>query len=413
MFKEDVGDRVLAGCLTGLLVVCLAVAPVSAHPNHNFSNLFHNVSLAEASILANQECKLICVYVTKPNGRACEYLELPTWRDWRIIDLLILETVAIKLDAQRDADQLASYKLDEPPVMLLLDVDGSERQRLSGALSADQFAKELSHALSADDSVARARQAVQQAGDQDFPARERLAATLARHEAWPDALREYLWCLEVGLQQKIAYANTRRRLVLKKFVKLTEQYPPARKTLEERRTALERTLRDERDDVNLARNLAELNSCLNDEARTLALFDMLPADRRARQILFDRVLEQLIQHKRYDEVLTLVDPLQAFTQEKHLAKLSRARADEQSETIPERGTRAFVITRGAALVEALIGVGRSDEARTLIDRILAYDNTPPTRELLRQHAQRVASQELVEYIEEHAQDKRPKTERTP
>ena len=406
-------DRAFAGCLAGILVACLAVVPVSAHPSHSFNNLFHDVSLREACALASQECKLVCVYVTKPNGRACKYLELPTWRDWRVIDLLILETVVIKLDARRDADQLARYKLDELPVILLLNVDGSERRRLSGTLSADQFAIELSRELNADDSVARVRQAVQQAGDQDFLARERLAATLARHGAWDDALREYRWCLEVGLQQKIPFATTRRRLVLKKFVELTEQYPPARKVLEERRAALERTLRDERDDVNLARTLAELNLCLNNEARTLALFDELPAGRRARRILFDRVLEQLIQHQRYDEVLALVDPLQTFAQEAHLAKLSRVRGGEQPEARQERGTRAFAIARGATLVEALAGVERSDEARALIDRILAYDNTPPTRELLKHHAEQAASPELVKYIEETARDNRQKTERTP
>ncbi|MCK4342386.1 MAG: hypothetical protein KAY37_11765 [Phycisphaerae bacterium] len=373
--------------------------PAAAHRGHSFGNPFHDdVSLAQACKLAEEEFKLVYIYVTKPGGSAVPYLERPTWSDWRAIDLLIREVVAVKLDGRRHAAELRQYKLGEPPAMLVIEPDGTERQRLSGDLSAEQLMLELVKVLSDEDSVARVRAAVKAAGGAEPLSRERLAAILTRHGAYQKALEQYLWCLAEGLRN-VPYATARRRLLLKNFVALTVQYPPARSALEKRRQEMEHTLRNERDDANLARDLAELNRCLDDEARTLALFDQLPPRSRARSVLFDRVLDQLIRHKRYDEVLGMVEPLQVFRQEVLMARQRGRLRNEGPEARYERGTRAFAVGRGAALVEALAGVGRTDEAHRLSDKIIRFDDRPETYRLLRQHARRAESRELTHYLE--------------
>ncbi|MBU0638629.1 MAG: hypothetical protein KKB50_07180 [Planctomycetes bacterium] len=387
------------GCITAaILPLLLLSAAILAHRGHSFGSPFHSVPLEEAFQLANAEFKLVFVYVTKPNHQASRYLERPTWHDWRTIDLLIRETVAVKLDGRRNAAELDRYAISDLPAILLLDSAGNERQRLPGELSANKLMEKLAAALSGADSVARVRQAVETGGPNDPLARERLAETLARHGAHAEALQEYLWCLDVGLRTNVPYASARRRLLLKGFVALSDSYPAARETLEQRRTALEKTLRHERDDPNLARDLAELNRCLNDERRTLILFDQLQPRSRARYILFEHVLEQLIEQRRYDEVLALVDPRQVFMQD---ARLARARADLFSEgenASRERGTRAFAVARGAGFLEALAACGRVEEARALVDQILAFQDAPQTRTLLQHHARRAGSHELVEYI---------------
>ena len=382
-----------------VLVLAWAAAPAPAHRGHAFGNPFHEVSLEEACKLAEQEFKLVYVYVTAPNGQVCKYLERPTWSDWRAIDLLIREMVAVRLDGGRDAEQLRRYKLGKLPVMLLLNPDGSQRRRLAGELSAEQLKRELVADLSGADCVARVRKTVAAGGGEDPLARERLAETLTRQGSHAEALEEYLWCLEVGLRRNIPYATARRRLLLKGFVALAEQYPPARETLEQRRAAMEQALRDKKGTANLARDLAELNSCLGDEARTLALFDELPPRSKARYVLFDRVFEQLVEHRRYDELLAFVDPLQTFSQEKRMALMRKALWDDSPEARYERGNRAFAIARGAALVEALAGLGRIDEARTLIDKILKFDGRPEARTLLEQHLRRAECTELVRYLQ--------------
>jgi len=387
-----------------LLVASCASLPVWAHRGHGFGNPFHAVSLEEACQLARDESKLVFVFVTEPRGSAFPYLERPTWGDWRAIDLLIRETVAVKLEAQQNAAELQRYEIEKHPAMLLLNPDGSERRRITGELAAEQLMELLAADLSGEDSLARVREAVERAEGEDPFARERLAQALARCGKLSQALEEYLWCLEVGLRENVPYAAARRRLLLKGVVSLAEQPPPAREALMERRAAMEQTLRSERDSANLARDLAELNRCLGDEARNLALYDRLPTRSKARHILFDRVLDQLVAHRRYGDVLAALEPLRAFSEEARLARILGGSDERGPEASQRRGTRAFAVARGAKLLEALAGTGRAAEARALVDAILRYDATPETRALLKQHAGRVQNQEVVSYIESRPTD---------
>jgi len=390
----------MAGATAALLIVLGFADPSAlAHRGHAFGNPFHQVSLDEARKLAVDEFKLIFLYVTAPDGKAAPYLQRPAWHDWRAIDLLIRETVAVKLDSRRDAYQLRRYELDQFPVILLLNDDGSPRRQLDGNLPIEKLLDELAEDLSGNDSVARVREAVRVGGGNDPLARERLADALARRGAHAESLEAYLWCLNVGLREYRPYASARRRLLLQGFTRLAQQYPSARQALEKQQDAMEKTLREERDDANLARDLAELNRCLGQDARTLTLFDQLPPNRRARTVLFDRVLDQLIAKRRYGEVLALVEPARAFRDEVMLARRSRSRGEEPPDARPERGTRAFAVARGAAFVEALGASGKTAEARKLIDATLKFDHTPATHALLQQHTRRTANATLISYIE--------------
>jgi tetratricopeptide (TPR) repeat protein len=375
--------------LAMLLVASCASLPAWAHRGHGFGNPFHAVSLQEACQLARDESKLVFVFVTEPRGSAFAYLERPTWVDWRAIDLLIRETVAVKLESQLNAAELKRYEIKQYPTMMLLNPDGSCRKQFAGELTPKQLMEALATDLSGEDSLARVRQAIEKTDGEDPFTRERLAQALARCGQYDQALKEYLWCLEVALRRNIPYAAARRRLLLKSFVSLAEQYPPARVALLERRDAMEQALRGEEDSANLARDLVELNCCLDEEQRNLALYDALPARSKARQVLFDRVIDQLIEQQRYAEILAMLDPLRAFSQEVRLARIRGGSNERGPEAARQRGTRAFAVTRGAALVEALAGAGRTQEARTLIKAILNYDDTPETQALLKRHADRV------------------------
>jgi hypothetical protein len=405
---------VIRSSLCALLAATLARAPALAHRQHSFGNVFDGVSLGDAFALAKKEFTLVFVYVTRPGGKASPYLERPTWHDWQKIDLLIRESVLVKVDAKWAAEQLRRYELETLPAVLLLNTDGTERFRLVGDLPLDELMRKVVADLSGEDSVARVRAAVEKSGGQDPLLRERLAETLARHGALAEALQEYLWCLDVGLQQHERFAAARRARLLKHFVTLADQYPPARAALQDRQSAMEKRLLGEPDDVNLAGNIAELNNRRDENRRTLALFDDLAAGSKARRILFSHVLDELVKARRYGEVisqpdanrayrydrdLAIRDPKRAFMREVSLSRMRRGSKDEGPEACRERGTRAFTIARGAALVEALAGLGRLEEARALVDRILRFDESLQTVAVLADRAQRAGSAELVHYIQ--------------
>lgn len=55
----------------------------------------------------------------------------------------------------------------------------------------------------------------------------------------------------------------------------------------------------------------------------------------------------------------------------------------------------YAITRTAKTVECLAGAGRLDEARELAARILTFDGSESSKEILRTHATRAGHPELL------------------
>jgi tetratricopeptide (TPR) repeat protein len=407
-----------SGRIQWILAGVLLCAPAAlAHRNHAFGSVFDNVSPAGAFELAKKEFTLVLVYVTRPGGKASDCFETPSWEDWRKIDLLIREVVLVKVDPSWGLKEMAPYRIEEPPVILLLDAEGEELERWPGDISLDRLVSGLAAKLNDKAAVARARRAVDRGGGKNPYQRERLAQTLLRHGSFAEALEEFMWCVGVGLEENMRFAAARREFVFKDLVALIKQYPPAEQALREQQEAMTERLLVRPDDINLAGNLVELNARLQEDERTLALFDALPEGSRTRRILFDRVLNLLVKKKRYGEVIAAPNPNRAFRYSKdlavrdanrafkkevNLARMRRAPKDEPPEAYLERGTRAFAIRRGAALVEALAALGRTEEAKELMERVVRFDDSPHTLSLLKNHVRRAGHEELADQIGKEA-----------
>ncbi len=371
-----------------------------AHDGHTFGNPFHEATVSAAADLATTEHKLVFVYVTAPGRPAPEFLETPSWKDWRALDLLILETVAVRMNADTLSQQLPGFDVDleELPLVLLLDTQGRVLHSFAGDLDAEQLDAELHTRLRGAAALERARQVAAGASREDPIGFERLAATLARNGQIAEALAEYRRCVDVGLVHNTIYAAARRRFVFKELVALAKEHDLARRMLADLKRDMQETLLKKRDNPNVARNLAELNFCLGQPADTLEFYDRLPERSRARQVLFDWVIEQLVDRRRYEEVLAMVEPQQAFRQEVIMARGRRFKCAETPDMRHERGTKAFAVARGALLVEALVATGQAAEAQQLARQVLRFRDDDVTRGLLREHLRRadgVAGEELL------------------
>ncbi|MCD4669559.1 MAG: hypothetical protein K8S14_03855 [Actinomycetia bacterium] len=396
--------KLTAKPILGILVAIYIIITVSeashAHVNHRFGTVFHQASLPEATEMAKAEHKLVFVFLCKPGIPPPFYLDRPTRDCWPIVDLVLRETIPIKLTQPNSADRIGYQKIGSLPLILLLDTNGTEQGRLNGNLSQQQLHDDILPFFS---NAAALQRAVQAAQSNEYPSitKERLARSLVRCGDYAGALKEFNWLVTNGLQTDNLYASTRRRYLFEAFAALARYFPPARKALRSLQTKMEKEILA-KDRANRARDLAELNRSLDDRGRTLSFYDRLSPRCKARHILFDKVLNQLVEARRYGEVLKVVDPVQAFQQEVRLAK----RRDGTTITAPtgqlRRGTLQFAIARGAMFVEALAGTGRTTETRQLVDQILRLSNTPDTRKTLLRHVNRTGNHKLATYISQQA-----------
>jgi len=379
------GARPARTALVMLLALIGWCPAARAHLQHTFGNAFHPVSLAEAYRLAEEEFKIVALYLTELDGRAASFLERPTWEDWRSLELLLHEAVAIKLDGGRAVDKVERFEVASLPAIVLLNQDGTVRKRFTPPASADGLIEQLVPDLSGPDTVARAREAVEkQPGN--LLVRERLAEAFARHGALAEALEHYNWCVDVGLRSDPRIANARRPFVFEGLIRLAARHRPARERLDARWDAMQKGVLADPNAVELARDLAALGECLGRQERLVEIYDRLPARSRGRYILFHRIIDQLVELRRYDEVLRLIfQPKREFVREAVRAAT--------------RGTRKQTVARGAVFVEALAGANRVEDARELIEAVLRFDDTAETRALLTHHARRAESPELTSFIE--------------
>ncbi len=397
---ERVGAQWLLVLLPALLLVG-SVRPGFAHIGH-LGGAFHAETLAKACELARSESKLIFLYVSEPGARGIGYLERPTWRDDRLMHLLVCETVIATVARDAEPELLSRLGIEQVPAVYLLTPGLEVHGQWPGRPPAARLLSALLPVLSDDDAVARAHAALRAKGADDYFSRERLARALARGEAHDEATREFRWCLETSVRIRAGLPAVRRRVLFKRLAEYVAEHPPTKALADETRREVEALLLGERDDPVLARDLAELNCHLRDDARSLALFDKLPPERLARHGLFDRVCAALIEQRRYAEVLALIEPLAAFREEAALTRQPyRILSAPPADRLP-RGTRGFAVERGILLVEVLVGVGRAEDAQRLLTAILRFDNRLKTWRMLRERVAKWGDEDLLLVIDAKA-----------
>jgi hypothetical protein len=384
----------------GLAVILglIGVWWADAHIGH-LGGAFHAPSLRQAQHLAQAQYKLIFMYVTGPGAGRCEYLDRPTAREAPLVGLLVRECIITVLDRQQNAEELQRYALESFPALFLLAPDGSVVKQYDGLASAPTLTRLLEDDLAAGDAVARARRHLEDQGGKDALARERLARVLVRTGDVDEGMRVYGESLAAALDHKDVLATTTRRVLLRGLVDVAVEHKAGRGLLDKFRDRVEERLLKQTD-VKLAQDWAELNHWLGENERTLALYGQLSEKNVNRFGLFDRVFDLLIEARRYEEVLELIDPQRAFQGEAFQARSGNVSWLAAPRGGLQRGTRAFAVARGARLTEALAATGAEEDARKLIDSICAFQQTTSTGEALLERLERIEADGLQTYVRE-------------
>lgn len=226
-------------------------------------------------------------------------------------------------------------------------------------------------------------------------ARYRRAQELARSGDAAEALRELLWCYDVGMVQVASYVGVRQSFLLGTLADLGKRHPAALDALRARRDAFAGRLQASATDQEAAASFGAINRVLRETERTLAVLDALPAGDARRRALALNAFDDLVDRRRYGDALegrpaaTLVQQFERAIEERP------APANVGDPTRLRQAQRRFAVTTTARSVEVLAGGGRTEEARALAGRLLAWDPTPETRTLLQQHLGRAGQLELL------------------
>jgi thiol-disulfide isomerase/thioredoxin len=384
----------IAVCLPFLAAFALAEGP------------FAKLSLAEALAKAGEGKKVVMVDFFTTWCGPCKKLDAETWTDARVNGWLAEHAVAIKLDAEKEKDAAKQHRIGAYPTMLFLKPDGTEVGRLVGFRSPERFLQEAGDLLGGKTPLDTLREKVAHGGENDPRLRQDLGDELAEARRYEEALEQYLWCWDHGLEHDDSYGG-RDSFLISSIAELRWKYPPALEALVQRRDACEKSLLEGAVTFRLAQDLAMLNDALDDNASTLRVYDTLRArkdlDSRAQSSvqygMFDKVRDELLKAGRYQDVLDGVgDYGSAVDRGFQLYEDMKVRLKDDE--LAAAYMKWNAVTEGAAYYEALLGTGQTDAARALAERLIAFDPREGTFKHLAKRADKVKASDEAAALRE-------------
>jgi thiol-disulfide isomerase/thioredoxin len=266
--------------------LCAVTSSVLAAP-------FSDLSFDAASRQAAQTGKIVLVDFYTTWCGPCKLLDKNTWTDAAVIELLEQKTVALRIDAEKEAALSKRYKIEAYPSVLLLKPDGTEIDRLVGYKEPKAFIEDFSAALGGKDSISRAKDKLTAAGTNDPSARMQFGVALAQKGRDAEALAEYLWCFDHGAEASPAFVGVRVSFLLMNIKNLAAQYPPARQALETRRDERQAKVEAGSTDAQTITDLISLDNYLDQKEKNFAVFDRLPAGSKTRELISEHRIRRI------------------------------------------------------------------------------------------------------------------------
>lgn len=383
-----------------LLLACILPAfshPVSAATSASEEkSLFATLSFEKALEQAKKEKKLVFVDFFTTWCGPCKMLDKTTWQDPKVIRWLTENTIPLKIDAEKEVELAKRYGVRAYPTMVFIKPDGKILDTIIGYHPPEKFLPKAVAYLSGKSSVDMAREELK--GHENDPSyRLRYAGALVDHGEKDKALAELLWCFDSGPKYDPKFREGGLLRVAMYLSSLSKQSDAAKKALLVRRDQIEKQFATNPNERHLVNLLSVMNRGLNQPERMLAFYDELKAkgdsSKTARRGIGPLVFTSLIEAKRYQDVLDNTGDLtnrfeasEAVFQRQSLELTVRLSKEERIRQLDK--IRQSIFGHFGSLYEALVGVGRFEEADTLAQKLAKFDNRPETLTLLMNHAVR-------------------------
>jgi thiol-disulfide isomerase/thioredoxin len=361
--------------ITSLLLTCLAL---SAHPIADAP--FQDLTFDQALAAAKKEQKIVMVDFFTTWCVPCKKLDKITWKDADVQAWIAKTAVALKLDAEKEVDLAKRFKIESYPTILFVKADGSEIDRLLGFKEPAEFIPEATSALAGKDAVERVKEKM--AGKADGPmARQSLGDALTARGKYAEALDEYLWCFDHGLEKEPSYVGVRISFLVSRIAELGSKYPPATQALEVRRDAAESALFSENGDSSNARELFSINGALEASDRNIAAWERLKKENKydssMRLAGWMFLVEPLVKAKRYADAVDAGGDLAAkakwYIQLEGVSPKSKSSSHEEADELTRSAEHLFMLSRVGALYEAAIGADQAKMSSSIADQLLSFD----------------------------------------
>lgn len=356
---------------------------------------FPPISFEEACAQAGEHRKLVLVEATTAWSGDGQRMRQTTWRDGELLAWLRANAIAVRIDADDDAPWALAHRIAQFPTVLLFSPDGVELVRVAGFKEAAGMLAELDAAARKYREQPAASRPAGATGERNPLARHLSARRLAERGEHEAALREYLWCLDEGPRVDPQYAGVRNSLLIRQIVELGQPYPPALQALQERRDAAAERIETGKEHAGDVTTFASINRQLGEDNRTLSLYDELltrPVNSDTLRQLARLCFGPLLVQRRYRDIQLGNPDLfeQAMAQFEYYRE-SGALADRYPGLTPEQFRRSRLETlrdKVGQYYEVLAGIGETDNAARLADKLLQIDASADTYLTLARHAHR-------------------------
>jgi len=370
---------------------------------------FRPLDLDGAVRSAQIEKKCVLVVVARAGAPETKKLD-GTFGEAKVREWMAAKAIAIRVDFDRQPDLAARFRVHILPTMVFLNDKGLELDRLTGHVDGRTFRAEAESILAGGDPVARVRKRL--VGHENEPhLRIDLAGALYDRGLLEEAMREYLWCWDHGVEFDPGFAEARRDFLLREIVRLGRVYTPASDELATRAATLFERVVDCSATLVQVRDFLTINQTLQQDDRTLAAWDAITKDptgcEEMQKMLAPNVLDALIDARRYKEAAErLGDAVARFDA---AATAFEADAKRWRKERPEDAEAKIEVERRALRVDAcrwfetLLGAGRYDDADKLSARVLAHDGKGATYTALLRAALRAESHGAAKSIARRAE----------
>ncbi len=365
-----------------VVMALLGVLTVAAQ-THAGGNAFQSLSFNDAVAKAVKEKKFIFIDFYTTWCAPCKMMDQSTFPDAKVQKWLSEKAVALKVDAERKIALADKYRIDSYPTLLFLNSDGSEFDRISGYVTPDEFMTFARGVERGETSIERMRKEMGSRAD-DPMVRMQFASALAGRGEFAEALKEFLWCFDHGVENSADFTGIRNSYLLMELMNLSRVHPPAIKALADRAGAAESRLRTgdgTQEDVD---DLVILNQLVDKPTRSMAVYDALvkkDPDAKILQAFDPHLFNMRIASRRYDDIIGSKDVERDIDQRlKELAGKSSALTAIFTSDDAQRAAvrRAEAFERLMGYYQAFVGAEESVRASQLAERILNVDDNPNT-----------------------------------